>query len=133
MPKGEVAERYRDILESTALGHLATIGTDGRPQQVNPVWFIADGGHVYLSVKPDTLKYRNLRANPAVAMSFEDPANPDRYLEVRGEVVEFELFDTLVWVNELARKYTDADFSKGAEGEHRYKVTIRIDSWTGQG
>lgn len=132
MPKGEVAERYRDVLESKALGHLATLGADGRPQ-VNPVWFISDGRDVYLSVKPETVKYRNLRANPAVAMSIEDPANSDRYLEVRGEVVEFELFDTLVWVNELARKYTGADFSKGQAGEHRYKVTIRIDSWTAQG
>jgi len=132
MPKGAVADGYRDILESKALGHLATIGADGRPQ-VNPVWFIADGRSVYLSVKPETVKYRNLRANPAVAMSIEDPADPERYLEVRGEVVEFELFDTLVWVNELARKYTGTDFSHGVDGEHRYKVTIRIDSWTAQG
>jgi hypothetical protein len=80
-----------------------------------------------------TVKYRNLRANPAVAMSVADPANSDRYLEVRREVVEFELFDTLAWVNELARKYTGADYSKGKDGEHRYKVTIRIDSWTAQG
>ncbi len=36
---------------------------------------------------------------------------PDRYVEVRGEVVRFELFETLVWVNQLARKYTGADFT----------------------
>ena len=36
MPQGAVPERYLDILESTAIGHLATIGTDGRPQ-VNPI------------------------------------------------------------------------------------------------
>jgi nitroimidazol reductase NimA-like FMN-containing flavoprotein (pyridoxamine 5'-phosphate oxidase superfamily) len=43
MPKGAGPERYRDILASTALGHLATIGPDGRPQ-VNPVryaWSVA--------------------------------------------------------------------------------------------
>ena len=132
MPKGAVPERYRDILESTALGHLATIGPDGRPQ-VNPVWFLSDGRSVYLSVKPETAKYRNLRANPAVAMSVVDLARPDRYIEVRGEVVEFELFETLTWVNQLARKYTGADFTEGTDGEPRYKVTIRVDAWTGQG
>ena len=60
----------RDILDSTALGHLATI-RPGWAAQVNPVWFLADGQHVYLSLKPETLaKYRNLaRGNPAVAMS----------------------------------------------------------------
>jgi hypothetical protein len=29
-----------------------------------------------------------------------------RYVEVRGEVVGFELFNTLAGVNQLARKYT---------------------------
>ena len=132
MPKGSVPEQYQDILASRALGHLATIGPGGRPQ-VNPVWFIADGEHVYLSVKADTRKLRNMQGNPAVAMSVTDPANPGRYLEVRGDVVQLELYDTLEWVNHLARKYTGRDFSAGAAGEHRYKVTIRIDSWTGQG
>jgi PPOX class probable F420-dependent enzyme len=132
MPKGEVPEHYRDILDSTALGHLATIGPDGRPQ-VNPVWFLSNGQSVFLSVKPETAKYRNLRADPAVAMSVGDQNRPDRYLEIRGEVIEFELFETLAWVNQLARKYTGADFSGGRDGEPRYKVTIRIDSWTGQG
>jgi PPOX class probable F420-dependent enzyme len=132
MPKGAVPERYQDILESKAPGHLATIGPDGRPQ-VNPVWFLSDGQHVFLSVKPETAKYRNLRVNPAASMSVTDLARPDRYVEIRGEVVAFELYETLAWVNQLARKYTGADFTGGTDGEPRYKVTIRIDAWTGQG
>ncbi len=132
MPKGAVPDRYHDLLDSTALGHLATVGPDGRPE-MNPVWFLSDGQHVFLSVKPDTRKYRNLRSTPSVAMSVGDLARPNRYVEVRGDVVAFELFDTLVWVNQLARKYTGSDFSGGTDGEHRYKVTIRIDAWTGQG
>jgi hypothetical protein len=100
---------------------------------LNHVWFLWDGQHVSLSVKPETVKYRNLRANPFVAMSISDLARPDRYLEVRGEVVGFELYETLVWVNQLARKYTGADFTGGTDGEPRYKVVIRIDAWTGQG
>jgi hypothetical protein len=88
---------------------------------------------VYLSVKPETAKYRNLRSNPSVAMSVGDLVRPNSYVEVRGEVVAFELFETLTWVNQLARKYTSADFTGGTDGEHRYKVTIRVDAWTGQG
>ena len=131
MPIGSVPERYLDRLHSNALGHLATVGQGGRPR-VNPVWFIANPEYVYLSIKPDTGKYRNLRANPSVAMSISDPTRPSRYLEIRGAVVEFQLFDTLAWVNQLARKYTGADFAGGKDGELRYKVTIRIDSWTAQ-
>ncbi len=132
MPKGSVPERFHDLLLSRLLGHLATIGANGRPQ-VNPVWFISDGSEILLSIKPDTAKYRNLRANPAVAMSVLDPEKPFRYLEMRGEVVEFELFETISWVNQLAQKYTGADFTSGVDGEQRYKVRVRVDSWTGQG
>lgn len=131
MPRGAVPDRYRDILDSATLAHLATVAPDGRPQ-VNPVWFIWDGERVLLSVKADTAKFRNMRANPSVALSFSDPARPDRYLEIRGAVTALELFDDLSWVNHLARKYTGAAFAKGADGEHRYKVTVRVDSWTGQ-
>ena len=132
MPKGVVPERFHDLLQSKVLGHLATIGENGRPQ-VNPVWFISDGSEILLSIKPETAKYGNLRANPAVAMSILDPANHFRYVELRGEVVEFELFKTLSWVNQLAQKYTGADFTGGVDGEQRYKVTVWVDSWTGQG
>ena len=33
MPKGPVPEKYRDILESTTLGHLATVDEEGRPNE----------------------------------------------------------------------------------------------------
>jgi PPOX class probable F420-dependent enzyme len=131
MPNGPVPDRYRDILESTAPGHLATIDQNGLPN-VNPVWFIADTDHFYLSIKPDTAKYRSLRANPNVALSVTDPSRPDRYVELRGSVVEFELYDNLSWVNQLSRKHTGSDFTGGKDGEHRYKVTVRIHSWTAQ-
>jgi PPOX class probable F420-dependent enzyme len=131
MPKGPVPERFHDILESTVLGHLATVDAQGNPR-VNPVWFLWDGEHILLSVKPDTQKYRNLRRDPHVAISFLDAARPQRYLEIRGEVVEFELYEDLTFVNQLARKYTGVDFQHGYAGEHRYKLTIRVDAWSGQ-
>ena len=112
-------------------GPLATIGPTGLPQ-VNPVWFISDGARIFLSIKPDTVKYRNLRGNLNVAISISDPSRANRYLEMRGVVVDFELFDTLAWVNQLSVKYTGAEFTAGSDGEHRYKVTVRVDSWTAQ-
>jgi PPOX class probable F420-dependent enzyme len=132
MPRGPVPERFHDIMKSTTLGHLASVDERGRPQ-VNPVWFIWDGEHVLLSIRPETKKYANLRRDPHVAMSFLDPADPQRYVEIRGEVVAWELYEDLTWVNQLARKYTGADYTRGYVGEHRYKVTIQVDSWTGQG
>ena len=131
MPKGPVPERYHDILTSKALGHMATTDDQGRPQ-VNPVWFIWDGEHVLISVKAETVKYRNLRRDPHVAISFLDPNNPERHVEIRGEVTAFKRYEDLSFVNQLARKYTGEDFKHGHAGEERYRLTIRVDSWTAQ-
>ena len=131
MPNAPVPGRFHDLLEGPALGHLATVAGDGRPE-VNPVWFLWDGEHVLISVRASTRKYRNLRRDPRVAMSLLDKQNPQRYVEVRGEVVEFERYDDLTFVNQLSRKYTGVDYQYGHAGEERYKLTIRIDAWTGQ-
>ncbi len=34
MPSGTVPDRYRGIIESTALGHLTTVDPHGRPQHL---------------------------------------------------------------------------------------------------
>jgi PPOX class probable F420-dependent enzyme len=131
MPTEPVPAHYPDILESTVLGHLATTDASGRPE-VNPVWFNRDGEHVQVSVTGATRKYRNLQRDPRVAISFQDPHDPERYLEIRGEVTEFVLYQTLDFVNELARKYTGEDFKYGYAGQERYKLVIRVESWTAQ-
>lgn len=132
MPTGSVPESHADLLEMRVLGQLATVDQANRPQ-VNPVWFLWEDDRLLLSIKPETRKFRNLRTNPAVALSILDPKNSLRYLELRGEVIDFELFTTLAFVNRLAQKYTGEDFTDGVDGEERWKVTIRIDSWTSAG
>lgn len=132
MPKGPLPATHLDLLDLPVLGHLATIDSRSRPQ-VNPVWFLWDGAHLLLSIKPETSKYRNLRSNPATALSVLDPEDSHRYLELRGTVIAFDLFSTLAFVNLLARKYTGADFTGGHDGEERYRITIQVDSWTASG
>jgi len=132
MPSGPSPTSHLDLLERPLLGQLATVDQRNRPQ-VNPVWFLWEGDRLLLSIKPDTVKLRNLRANPAVAMSILEPEDSHRYLELRGTVESFERFTTLAFVNKLAHKYTGADFTAGVDGEERYKVTVAIDSWTSAG
>ena len=132
MPRGPLPSTHLDLLSSRILGQLATVDSGNRPQ-VNPVWFLWDGDNLLLSIKPDTAKFRNLQGNPAAALSVLDPKDSFRYLELRGSVIEFELYTTLEFVNLLAHKYTGADFTGGRDGEERFKVTIQIDSWTAAG
>ena len=61
IPKG-----YEDLLETTALAHVATIGPHGEPQS-NPVWFGWDGEHVKFSQTKTRQKYRNIQRDSRVA------------------------------------------------------------------
>ena len=81
-----VPEQYADLLASTALAHVATIGPDGAPQS-SPVWFDWDGTFLrFAQVTGYQQKVRNVQRDPGVALSIVDPANAYRYLEVRGTV-----------------------------------------------
>jgi PPOX class probable F420-dependent enzyme len=103
-----IPEDKIDILESTALAHVATIGPDGEPQ-VNPVWFAWDGSNISFAMSQGRQKFRNLERDPRIAISILDPANPYRYLEIRGRVIRYEPDTEHSFVNTLAKKYLNLD------------------------
>ncbi len=103
-----IPEKYADLLESNALANVATIGPKGEPQN-NPVWFGWDGTHILFSQTKGRQKYQNLQREPRVALSIVDPANPYRYLEIRGKVVRIDEDSDLAFINSMAKKYLDQD------------------------
>ena len=60
----------RDVLESDALAHLVTLGSDGSPQ-VTVVWVGLDGDEIVAAHMPENRKVRNIRADARVALSIE--------------------------------------------------------------
>jgi PPOX class probable F420-dependent enzyme len=54
---------------------LATVRPDGRPHLV-PIWFVVDEGCWYICTAPESVKARNLQANPRVVVALEDGDNP---------------------------------------------------------
>lgn len=131
MPALPIPSRFDDILDSTTLAFLATIGPDGAPQ-VNPIWFLRDGDTIRFSVKGDTQKARNIQQNPHIALAFGAPGNPWHYVELRGTVVEIVPYHDLSFVNLLAQKYTGRDFPPGSESDLRYQMTFVPTRWTGR-
>jgi PPOX class probable F420-dependent enzyme len=95
------------LLASTALAHVATIGPRGEPQ-VNPVWFHWDGARIHFAMTRGAQKYRNLRRDSRVALSIVEPANPGRYLEIRGHAT-FASDPDAAFINLLAKKYMGLD------------------------
>jgi PPOX class probable F420-dependent enzyme len=95
---------HADLLARPLYAHLATIRPDGAPQ-VNPMWFCWDGTHLRFTNTTTRRKYRNVTADPRVAISINDPDQPYRYLEVRGDVIRIDADPKAELFVELAARY----------------------------
>lgn len=124
---------HADLLESTALVHVATIGPEGEPQ-VNPVWFAWDGTNLRFSQTTTRQKYRNVQRDPRIALSIVDPSNPYRYLEIRGKVVEIEPDPDRAFINSMAKKYLGQDvYPWHQEGDERVVIVVEPEHTTQMG
>jgi nitroimidazol reductase NimA-like FMN-containing flavoprotein (pyridoxamine 5'-phosphate oxidase superfamily) len=54
---------------------FATVRPDGRPHLV-PIWFVIEGDRWYVCMQANSVKARNLKANPAVSLALEDGEHP---------------------------------------------------------
>ena len=120
-----IPEKYHDLLkdEAKAFLFLATIMKDGSPQ-VTPIWFNHDDEHILINSAKGRIKDRNMRARSQVAFVIQDPADPYRYLQIRGRVVEITEEGGLEHIKALARKYTDKPWRGNSPDEVR--VTYKI-------
>ena len=78
----------KDVIRGGALGHLVTIGREGRPQ-VTCVWVVIDGDDLLTAhLNPGLRKLENIRRDPRVAVSFEGsevrPPGLREYVVVHG-------------------------------------------------
>jgi PPOX class probable F420-dependent enzyme len=131
----DALQRYADLLadDQKALVHLATVMPSGAPQ-VTPMWFDYDGKFFRVNSARGRVKDRNMRRNPAVALSIVDPANAYRYLGVRGRVVEITEQGGDAHIDRLAKKYLGQDrYPHRQPGEVRVIYRIAPERVSGMG
>jgi len=119
-----IPQTHADLLEKQAFGNLGTLMKDGSPQ-VTPVWVDYDGTYVRFNSAKGRVKDLNIRRDPRVAVTLQDPANPYRYLEVRGRVVEITENGADDHINKLSQKYLGKPvypFRKPGEVRVLYKM-----------
>ncbi|MGW4019813.1 PPOX class F420-dependent oxidoreductase [Streptomyces sp. NPDC005009] len=119
-----IPESHRDLLERPLFGHLATIRPAGGPQ-VNPMWFSWDGEYIRFTNTTVRYKYKNITANPMVAVSVSDPEQPYRYLEIRGEVVRIDDDSSAEFFAQLAERYGKKLDGPPADAEHRIVYVVK--------
>lgn len=104
----QIPQDLDDLLHATTMAHVATIGPKGEPQ-CTPVWFDWDGHYIRFSLTKDRQKFRNLQRDPSIALSILDPNNPYRSLEIRGNVIRFDIDPDLHFLHALTKKYLGQD------------------------
>jgi len=114
----KIPEDYLDLFSKPAVGSLATVMPDGRPQ-VSPVWFDFDGRHILVNSARGRQKDRNLQRDPRISLCITDPENPYRYLEIRGRVVEVTEQGADDHIDKMAKKYLGQDKYPWRRGEVR--------------
>ena len=102
----------RELIESDALAHLATINRDGSPQ-VTCIWVGLQGDEIVSAhLRPDQQKLQNVRRDPRVMLSLEgreiQPPGLKHYLVVRGRA-RLEEGGAPELLQRLAHTYLGAD------------------------
>jgi PPOX class probable F420-dependent enzyme len=120
-----IPDSHADLLrpETRAFAALGLVTSTGEPH-VTPMWFDYDGEHVIFNTARGRVKDRILRRRPVVAFSIVDPADPYRYMQVRGRVVDETEEGAYEQICDLRLKYRgDRNYPK-RPGEQR--VTYRV-------
>jgi PPOX class probable F420-dependent enzyme len=97
------------MLHGSRTAKVATAMPDGQPH-VMPVWFVLDGDRVVFTTGADSVKGRNLRRDPRIALVVDDEEPPYAFVHLRGRVTIGEDLDELQrFATEIAARYMGKD------------------------
>jgi len=118
-----LSPEVQQLIDRHNFAHLATLMSDGSPQSV-PVWIGREGDQIIICTGENSLKAKNTRRDPRVALSIVGFANPYEEVQIRGRVVERRPDPELKVMDPISRKYTGKPFPfRSPEG----RVALFID------
>ncbi len=111
-----LAEGGRDV-------HVATVNAAGQPHLV-PVWYELDAGEIVFMTGVSTVKGRNLRANPRIAVCVSKPDDPITFVSIQGRAEEVtDIAEKRRLVALVMGKYGD---SNPPEGDLADTMVVRV-------
>jgi PPOX class probable F420-dependent enzyme len=115
----------RQLLDRPNFAHLATLMLDGSPQSA-PVWVGREGDRILVCTGEGSLKARNTRRDPRIALSIVDMRDPYMEVQLRGRVVERRPDPDLTLMDPISQKYTGKPFPfRNPEG--RVALVIEVE------
>jgi PPOX class probable F420-dependent enzyme len=129
----QVPAELVDLLTGSTLGHVTVITPRG-VLLTHIMWVDYEGGRVLTSSRVGSAKGRALRADPRIAVSVVDRANPWRWVSVSGRVVEIRPDEGLAFIDKLSRRYTGRDYMMRTMDREIFVIEPdRVRSATGRG
>ncbi len=125
----EIPASHGDLMsdKTKAFASVATVMKDGSPQ-VTPVWFDMAGPRIRINTATGRVKARTLQEGRKVALAIMDPANPYRYIQIRGKVSKVTQAGADAHIDLLARKYMGTDYPFRRPDESRVLIEIEPES-----
>ena len=118
----------RQIFLGKNFAHVTSMMRDGSPQ-ASAVWCHAEGDNVIINCDASTLKARNFRRDPRVAVSIVDQEKPYEAVFLRGRVTEVRPDPQGKHIDSLAKKYLGLDeYPYHSAEEERLIFVITPDS-----
>ena len=97
------------LLEGTRTAKVATTMKDGQPH-VMPVWFVLDGDKIVFTTGRGSVKGRNLRRDPRLAIVVEDDTPPFAFVHIRGQAhISDDLDAMLRFASAIGARYMGSD------------------------
>jgi PPOX class probable F420-dependent enzyme len=104
---------------------LTTMLPSGYPM-THVMWVDADDEHVLINTEVHRAKYKNVQRDPKVSVTIIDAADPYKYAEVRGKVVD-EVRGPAARddIDRLSQKYNGTDYDASAIQSERVILKIK--------
>jgi PPOX class probable F420-dependent enzyme len=121
-----IPAEFHDLFEGETFAMLGTLMRDGTPQ-ITPVWVDREGNQVQINTARGRQKERNMARDSRVGLCILDPADPYRYLSIRGRVATLTEEGADAHIDALARRYFDVEEYPHHGEERGPRVIARIE------
>ena len=124
----QLSDKVKKLFEGPNYLFVATLNADGSPQ-VTPVWTSLDDGHISFNTVVGSVKERNLRRDPRLALSITARDDPWEKADIRGRAVDFVTGDEADrHIDDLSEKYVgQRPYPWRRPGTERIKIVIEPD------
>jgi PPOX class probable F420-dependent enzyme len=120
----------KELIDRPNFAHLATLMPDGTPQST-PVWLARQGEHLVICTSDASLKARNIRRDPRLALSIVDFDNPYEEVQIRGRVIEHRPDPELKVMDPISHKYIGKPFPmRSYEGRVALIIEVEKERYT---